>query len=283
MGLTPCNSISQKLRKPIRRPTVAMSPFFPRIYFYLLALPAIWVPSAPAQVVLGVDFGQNDGLPTGTASTSGNRRESGFQQFYLSRHSDVTFTGTAELTYTLPDLERSAGSVTVRIQGDPTGNAGSMGGRNRTAPLDNGDFTYGDLLSDGIVRTKLTSTAGDYTLQILGLNPNQSFHLRLWSASSGADPDTTYSWYDTTLDSRLIGTIFNGPGSPLTATNNNDFSTAGMVTTDANGQLLLGVTSSNNSPTAGYISGFLLSAIPEPSLPTLLTLALLSLTLKRKR
>jgi hypothetical protein len=111
-----------------------------------------------------------------------------------------------------------------------------MGGRDRGYPLDVGAFTYGDLLRDGIARTKLTSAAGDYTLRRTGLKPSTAYNIRIWGPSSGADVNTTYSWFDTTTNSNPLGSFLNGP-SLFVATNNNDYSVFGTVTSDANGFL----------------------------------------------
>ena len=250
--------------------------------FYLVCL---WlaVPSvAGAAAVLAVDFGRNDSLAAGVAGASGTLQETGFQGFYLS--GAATFNGLAGLTYPGTDPLLTGGSVTVNLQGDSSGAAGNMGGRNRGNPLDSGAFTYGNMLSDGIARTKLTSVQGEFTLQLLGLAPNTPFHMRLWSASSGSDIDTTYSWYDTTLGSTLLGTIFNGPGGTLAATANTDFSVSGIVTSSNDGTLTFGVTSSNASPTSGFISGFEFNTVPEPSSSLLAGLATgLGLTRRRRR
>lgn len=256
-------------------------PLFPRgaclLSGLLLAAPSV----AGAAAVLAVDFGRNDSLAAGVAGTSGTLQESGFQGFYLS--GAATFNGVAGLTYPGTDPILTSGSVTVNVQGDSSGAAGNVGGRNRGNPLDAGAFTYGDLLSDGIARTKLTSVQGEFTLQLLGLAPNTSFNMRLWTASSGSDIDTTYSWFDTTLGSTLLGTILNGPGSPLAATANTDFSVSGIVTSNSSGMLTFGVTSSNASPTSGFISGFELNAVPEPSATLLGGLAaVLGLTRRRR-
>ena len=188
-------------------------PLFPRgaclLSGLLLAAPSV----AGAAAVLAVDFGRNDSLAAGVAGTSGTLLEPGFQGFYLN--GAATFNGVAGLTYPGTDPILTSGSVTVNVQGDSSGAAGNVGGRNRGNPLDAGAFTYGDLLSDGIARTKLTSVQGEFTLQLLGLAPNTSFNMRLWTASSGSDIDTTYSWFDTTLGSTLLGTILNGPGFPF--------------------------------------------------------------------
>ncbi|MDB6070578.1 MAG: hypothetical protein JWL81_1749 [Verrucomicrobiales bacterium] len=246
----------------------------------ILFLLAGALPGARAAAILGVDFGRNDSVPAGTSSTSGNFLETGFRGFYIS--GAATFTGVVGRTYSGLDPVLTSGAVTVSLQGDSSGAAGNIGGRNRGAPLDSGAFTYGDLLYDGIIRTKLTSTAGEFTLQLLGLNPNTSYAMRLWSANSGSDIDTVYSWFDTTSGSNLLGTILNGPGSPLTASANTDYSVFGIVTSDAAGALTFGVTSSNGSPTAGYISGFELSTVPEPDVSLLAALAALPL-LRRRR
>lgn len=234
-----------------------------------------------AAAILGVDFGRSDSVPAGTSSTSGNFLETGFKGFYIS--GAATYTGVVGRTYSGLDPVLTSGAVTVNLQGDSSGAAGNIGGRNRGAPLDSGAFTYGDLLYDGIIRTKLTSTQGEFTLQLLGLNPNTSYAMRIWSANSGSDIDTVYSWFDTTAGSTLLGTIFNGPGSPLTASANTDFSVFGIVTSDAAGALTFGVTSSNNSPTSGYISGFELATVPEPGVPLLAALAAGRALVRRRR
>jgi hypothetical protein len=132
-------------------------------------------------------------------------------------------------------------------------------------------FTYGDLLRDGIARTKQASTAGDFTFRISGLTANTPFTIRIWGADSANDVNTNFSWFDTTSGSNLLGTFLNGPNNPLTATSNTDYSVFGTVNSNNAGELLFGVTSSNASPTAGFVNGFQLSSIPEPAGLALLT------------
>lgn len=246
------------------------------------AATVLGVAQAHAVTLLSVDFGRDDTVGTGLVATTGTSAlEPGYVGFYMS--GAATFNGIASQVYTGINNTFTSGSVTVSIQGDSTGAAGNVGGRDRGSPLDSGAFTLGDLLRDGIARTKQTSAAGEYTVKLSGLLPATSYQLNLWSANSTADVGTVYSWYDTSIGSSLLGTVTNGPSNPLTATSNTDYMVAGTVTTNASGELLLGVTSSNLSATAGFINGFQLSSIPEPSCTLLLSGIALAAGLRRRR
>lgn len=240
-------------------------PSFSQALLFALATLILSAGQAGAVTLLSVDFGRDDALGIGVVGTTGTLLETGFQGFYMS--GAATFNGTASQIYTGVNNTFTTGSVTVTMQGDSTGAAGNMGGRDRGSPTDSGAFTYGDLLRDGIARTKQTSVTGEYTMKLSGLLAGTSYQITLWGANSTADVGTVYSWYDTSISSALLGTITNGPANPLTATANTDYSLTANVKTNANGELLLGVTSSNLSPTAGYINGFQLNsaAVPEPS------------------
>lgn len=255
---------------------------FPHSAAFCCAAALLGAGQAHAVTLLSVDFGRDDTVGTGLVATTGTTPlETGYSGFYMS--GAATFNGVASQAYTGINGAFSTGTVTVSVQGDSTGAAGNVGGRDRGAPLDSGAFTLGDLLRDGIARTKLTSAAGEYTVKLSGLLASTSYQLNLWSASSAADVGTVYSWYDTSIGSVLLGTVTNGPSNPLTATSNTDYMVSGIVTTNASGELLLGVTSSNLSPTAGFINGFQLSSIPEPSATVLLGGIALAAGLRHRR
>ncbi|RYD28864.1 MAG: PEP-CTERM sorting domain-containing protein [Verrucomicrobiaceae bacterium] len=248
----------------------------PFSFLFYCAVAGLSAGHASAAAVLAVDFGRNDSLALGVAGTAGGSAlKPGFQGFYLTGStSGGNFTGVASLTYGgIDSIYAAGGSIEVSVQGDPNTAAGSMGGRDRNNPLDNGAFTYGDMLRDGIARTRLTNSAGDYSLKLSGLVPGASFSLTLWTASSGSDSNTSYTWYDTSIGSTSLGSIYNGPqsgGIPLTAASNLDFSITSNVTANGDGEILLGVIVDSNSATAAFINGFELNAIPEPSAALLL-------------
>ncbi|MES2707444.1 MAG: PEP-CTERM sorting domain-containing protein [Verrucomicrobiota bacterium] len=250
--------------------------------FLFCAAAPLCAERASAVTLLSVDFGRDDTVGVGLVATTGTLLEPGFQGFYMS--GAATFTGTASQVYTGINATYSTGSVTVAIQGESTGAAGNMGGRDRGSPTDSGAFTYGDLFRDGIARTKQTSTAGQFTVKLSGLLPLSSYSLTLWSANSTADVNTVYSWYDTSIGSTLLGTVTNGPANPLTATANTDYSITANVQANASGEVLLGVMSGNLSPTAGFINGFQLnSAVPEPSSALMLGGLALAAGFRRRR
>jgi len=229
--------------------------------------------------VIAIDFGRNETAAAGVVSETGTSNlEPGFRGFTLGQNFG---TGIATLLYSGITPLFSTGTVTVDLQGDASGAAGQMGGRDRGSPLDNGAFTFGDLLRDGAARTKQTS-AGDYTFRLSGLLPNFPYSIRIWSGDSTADVGTTFSWFDTTSGSNLLGTVFNGPNNPLTATTNEDYSVFGNVTSNATGALLFGVTSSNGSATAGFVNGFVVTAVPEPGALALVSFAAFGLFARRR-
>jgi hypothetical protein len=230
--------------------------------------------------VIGIDFGRNETAGAGIVSETGTSAlEPGFRGFTLGQNFG---TGIATLSYPGISPLFSTGTVIIDLQGDAGGAAGQMGGRDRGSPLDNGAFTFGDLLRDGVARTKQTS-GGDFTFRISGLNPNFAYSIRIWSGDSTADAGTTFNWFDTTSGSTPIGSVFNGPNNPLTATSNEDYSVFANVTSNAAGQLQFGVVSTNGSATAGWTNGFMLSAVPEPSSAMLTTLAGLTFFARRRR
>src|SRR4051794_16051079 len=86
--------------------------------------------------ILGVDFGRNDpGLAGEVTMTGTSALEPGFAGFFLGNAFGM---GIASLTYSGLSTSFTTGSVTVEVQGDLSGAAGSMGGRDRLAPTDNG-------------------------------------------------------------------------------------------------------------------------------------------------
>lgn len=232
-----------------------------------------------ATLILGVDFGLGAG--PGATTTGTTALESGFQGFYLPTNGG---TGQHTLAYAgLSPTETTGGTISVTLQGEVSGTAGNIGGRDRLNPLDSGAFTYGDLLRDGVGRTKLTSAAGQFTLRLQGLLPNRDYDLRIWGPSSANDTTTTYTWHNTTgAASSVLGSFANGPTHPLVATANTDFSAFGRVTSSPTGELLLGLTSSNGSPSSGYVAAFQLdSVVPEPGTAGLFAVGLVALRARR--
>jgi hypothetical protein len=238
------------------------------LLFTIILSCSLFARTASSIDVIAIDFGRNETAGAGVVSETGTSAlEPGFRGFTLGQNFG---TGIATLSYPGISPLFSTGTVTIDLQGDAA--AGQMGGRDRGSPLDNGAFTYGDLLRDGVARTK-QSSGGDFTFRISGLNPNFAYSIRIWSGDSTADAGTTFNWFDTTSGSTAIGSVFNGPNNPLTATSNEDYSIFANVTSNAAGQLQFGVISTNGSATAGWTNGFVLSAVPEPSAAVLMTLA----------
>lgn len=203
-------------------------------------------PLADAESILSVDFQLTD-----------SPVEGGFYAFEVNNPGT---SGTVAKTF---------GDYTVTVyQG-----AGAIGGRDRGTVTETGAFTYGDLLRDGVTQiagsTSSTPTSTNptaTTFSISGLTAGATYSIQIWSWNKGNDAGTVFAWYDTTggtgtgTSASLLGSITNTQNA-LPA-DNNSYSVSATVVADSSGTLSFGQVRSAGS---GWMNGFVLSQIPEPS------------------
>jgi hypothetical protein len=179
--------------------------------------------------------------------------ESGFLAF------NVANPGGAELT-------QAVGTFTVRAY-----DLDAVGGRDRANPLDAGAFTYGDLMRDlltrfqsgrgGTAAAPIVPTAPALTID--GLVPNTSYSVQLWSLDYPNNNGSVSTWYDLSSGSATqFGSQITNVANTVPTTNT-DFSTTGIITTDATGRFSLGASFTLGS---GQLNGLIISTtVPEPT------------------
>lgn len=245
-----------------------------------LAAAAFLAPAASAQLILAVDFNQeNNDVVSPT--------ESGFSSYILDRNvSPSTPASQAFGPYTVAFNSVSGGG--------PQMTGSNLTVRDRGSIAEGGSFTNGDLLRDlaGQLTRRdagagnaLTSAPSADAFTVSGLTIGQQYEIRLWSHNKDNDSGFINAWYDrTTGTSVLIGGIENISVPTYSNFDNNFQSVAGLVTAVDNGSgsgiIRLGLSVSGGT---GALNGFTLTLVPEPGTGALLLGALGAFALIRRR
>lgn len=225
----------------------------------LTALGAIiaFATTSHASVILALDFNSNNRSFADTADMSPTYSAGGFTGWNLLNQE--TLGSTAYTVGTFGDYEVSFRAAS---------NAGGSRDRLTTG------VTVSDTVSDfyrDFARTT-AATAADNTilptgnaaasLIISGFEANTSYTLQLWSYDHTSNGGRTYRYFDMNNGSgTLLGTVTNTTGSmPSDLTG---FTITGTVSADDLGRIVIGTTASAGNEVA--ISGFTVSAVPEPS------------------
>ena len=246
------------------------------------AVIALLAPSALAQPILSLDFGDRDG--TGGA---GNPLQPGFQAFLLDNSQGNTAI--------VPSTTRNFGSLSVTLSVNGA-NITGLDDRVRAVPTDSGPFTNGALLQDFIfaVHSGSTTVGIDEGLNVLvgGLTPNLAYSVRLWSYDNSSNPARISDWFvNNGLTPVVAGYSFTGSILP---TDNNSDTFSFLATADASGRLLLSGraaaavagAASNNTHNV-FLNGLQLTAaaapVPEPATLVLAGIALCATVAWRRR
>jgi hypothetical protein len=149
---------------------------------------------------------------------------------------------------------------------------------------DNPPFTYAALLRDHIFINSGsaygpdgTDSGGALDVTIDGFDPNTQYTIKAYSYDSGHPIVTTKFWAAGT--GTLLGTV-SLAGAPV---DNDSFSTTFNLTSDSNGQLAFTVTATWDGGYLTRLSGFEVSAVPEPASIALLGLAAPAVLARRRR
>ena len=221
--------------------------------------------SLHAAAILRVDFGAINDLEPGFSvwnigtDSAGPRSNS----FTVSDLSAVP-TGTVNATL-------GAGTDATNLAND----TGTLNTRTRGVPVDNGAFTYDQLLKDRAVGL----TGSGLFLELAGFAANTPFTIQAWGYDNAKAGN--FSLVDRTNGANIsLGSYSVTAGQ--TPTDNNSFSVTGTVTSDATGKIV--VQSVSNIDGVGIFNGFVVSTVPEPATAGLLAVGVSAiLGLRRRR
>lgn len=241
----------------------------PRPFLALIALltfTLLSTLSSQAATLLSVDFG-------------GGAIQSGFTQWSIGGD------GSSIRTTTLGGYGLTvAGGVTAADLTTLNTNY-SLNERNRDTLTNSGDFTMRNLYLDRIVATvaagKTAEANSGLLLQLSGFEANTQYEVQLWGYEHNNRGTTKFvNFYDlTTGTEELLGGY--NTGMDLTPTNNNDFSITKIVTSDAEGNIIL--KSRSNYDGIGIYNGITVSQVPEPGIATLTLIGTTAIFLRRRR
>ncbi len=244
------------------------------------------IPTVDAQVILSVDVERSH---TGGALFD---TQAGFQSF------DTTGVGSAVISQTFGafTVDFVAGSSIASFSGTPDS---VMATRYRANHIANsGSFTQSDLMNDrlnsdavGLIDPATGNGTGTgLYMRISGLSANTQYSLQVWGVDHTGNPGSLKNGYAYGFDATneapsytsltQLGT-YTISGNPTTIADNDAHSITGNITTDGSGTLIY--KSISNMDGSGIVSGFQLSAVPEPSTAILLLGGIVALVAARRR
>lgn len=224
----------------------------------LTCLALVSAPSAFAEPILAVDFGQ---------SQTPSLVETGFSEFEVGNSvTPALVTGTfGAYSVTL------AGSAAVDAGGTFTSAVG-MTGRDRGNPTsDVGTFTYNDVYRDFVTLSSGALTMG---IQLSGFTANTSYAVTFYVYDALNARSVTFkniTGANTTTPNGVnqsLGTTSWSAGSTFGSTTSNEvFSVSGTAISDSLGRVTFSNTINGGS---ALINGLTVTAIPEPSTSAIL-------------